>query len=375
MGLFDRIFRRPANTNVEEIVAEPGESFIIGAERVADIITQGIEKGDLSEVSIRLDSIYSDDGTREKYVFNHPDIRHWLVAMAIWGIFSLVFIYILYIESGTAILSDEYRSDSLYLMLISGLVLLMNVFLIKIAVTEVMFARRYHQYQNILKYKQVEIVDDLALMINKKNNYVERDLIKAVGSKLIPQGHFSRNKVAFMVSDRTYERYKEHRAEYDRYLKNFIEERNRMKTRSKETEDLLEQGREYVQKIRDCNDIIKDKDISDKLDRMEKVVASIFHEVDINPAQSDKLGVFMGYYLPTTEKLLESYIEMGERRVKGQALTKSQKDISSALDSINGAFESLLERFFVEQEIDIASDISAMETIMTQEGLVNNGIE
>ena len=58
-----------------------------------------------------------------------------------------------------------------------------------------------------------------------------------------------------------------------------------------------------------------------------------------------------------------------------QVLTKSQKDISNALDSINGAFESLLERFFVEQEIDIASDISAMETIMTQEGLVNNGIE
>ena len=47
MGLFDRIFRRSANTNVEAIVAEPGESFIIGAERAADIITQGIEKGDL----------------------------------------------------------------------------------------------------------------------------------------------------------------------------------------------------------------------------------------------------------------------------------------------------------------------------------------
>ena len=90
MGLFDRIFRRSANTIVEEIVAEPRESFIIGAERAADIITQGIEKGDLSEVSIRLDSIYSDDGTREKYVFNHPDIRHWLVAMAIWVIFSLI---------------------------------------------------------------------------------------------------------------------------------------------------------------------------------------------------------------------------------------------------------------------------------------------
>ena len=147
-----------------------------------------------------------------------------------------------------------------------------------------------------------------------------------------------------------------------------------MKTRTKETEEILEQGREYVQKIRDCNDIIKDKSISDKLDRMEKVVSAIFHEVDINPAQSNKLGVFIGYYLPTTEKLLESYIDIDEKKVKGRALQNAQRDISNALDSINDAFESLLERFFEEQELDVASDISAMETIMTQEGLVDNGI-
>ena len=142
-----------------------------------------------------------------------------------------------------------------------------------------------------------------------------------------------------------------------------------MKERTPETEDLMQQGQEYVEKIRDSNDIIKDKDISKKLDRMERVVAAIFHEVDVNPAQASKLSVFMNYYLPTTEKLLEEYIDLDEKGVKGKNTEKTQAEISRALDSINEAFEGLLGRFYQEQERDVTSEIYAMEVIMKQEGL------
>ena len=93
----------------------------------------------------------------------------------------------------------------------------------------------------------------------------------------------------------------------------------------------------------------------------------------MNPAQANKLGVFMSYYLPTTEKLLEAYIDLDEKKVKGKSSQKTQKDIANALDSINNAFEGLLERFFQEQERDITSEIFAMEAIMKQEGLRTEG--
>ena len=376
MGIFGKFFNRSTTSYPEEIITfEQNESFIVGAERAAGIVTQGLESGDISSVSSKLNDLYLESDSREKYVFDPPKNLYWYIAVVIWTLFSIVFLYILYIEAGTALLSEAFRSDALYMLIISGIIVVLNVVVIKSAFDEVLFSKRYQRYQTILRYKQIELVDDMTLVINKKASIVENDLKKAVRLKLIPQGHFSRNKMAFMVSDRAYRKYKENRAEYDRYFKNFTEERNRMKSRTKETEDLLSQGHEYVQKIRDCNNIIKDKEISEKLNRMEKIVAAIFHEVDINPAQSNKLGVFMGYYLPTTEKLLETYINMDEKRVNSMTIKKAQKDISYALDSINDAFDCLLERFFEEQEIDIASDISAMETIMTQEGLVNNGIE
>ena len=142
-----------------------------------------------------------------------------------------------------------------------------------------------------------------------------------------------------------------------------------MKTRTPEVEDILIRGKEYLQKIRDSNALINDSRITAKLDQMERVVAAIFHEVDVNPKQADKLGVFMNYYLPTTEKLLETYIDIEEKIEKGATLRGTLVKISGSLDNINAAFETLLEQFYKEQALDVASEVSAMEVIMKQEGL------
>ena len=187
--------------------------------------------------------------------------------------------------------------------------------------------------------------------------------------KLIPQGHFGRENLIFIVSDELYEKYKDKQAVYDRYYRKQVEERLRMKERTKEIQAVLNQGQVYIDKIHESSDIIKDKIISQKLDRMESVVSMIFYEVDVNPQNADKLGMFMNYYLPTTEKLLESYIEIDEKQIKGKSLKKTKKDIEGAIDKIIDSFEGLLDKFYQEKELDIATDISAMEILMKQDGL------
>jgi 5-bromo-4-chloroindolyl phosphate hydrolysis protein len=142
-----------------------------------------------------------------------------------------------------------------------------------------------------------------------------------------------------------------------------------MKERSKEMTQIMESGKNYVDKIHQSNDIIRDKAISQKLERMETIVAMIFHEVDINPKQADKLGLFLNYYLPTTEKLLNAYIDLDEKQVKGKSLDRAKREIENSLDTINTSFEAILDRFYQEQEMDIASDISAMEIMMKQDGI------
>ena len=182
--------------------------------------------------------------------------------------------------------------------------------------------------------KNIEIIDDLAAYSNVNPSIVIKDLNKAVKMKLIPQGHFGRDNMIFIVSNEIYDEYKNKQAVYDRYYRKQIEERLRMKERTKEMQMIMDQGQGYVDKIHESNDIIKDKIISQKLDRMESVVSMIFHEVDVNPNNADKLGMFMNYYLPTTEKLLEAYIDIDEKKVKGKSLEKTKKDFENRIKKL-----------------------------------------
>ena len=48
---------------------------------------------------------------------------------------------------------------------------------------------------------------------------------------------------------------------------------------------------------------------------------------------------------------------------------ETKKDIEGAIDKIIDSFEGLLDKFYQEKELDIATDISAMEVLMKQDGL------
>ena len=91
----------------------------------------------------------------------------------------------------------------------------------------------------------------------------------------------------------------------------------------------------------------------------------IFREIDADHEKADSLGMFLNYYLPTAEKLLESYVSIEE---KGSS-NKAKKEIEKAINTIIVGFESILEKLYERYEIDIESDIEAMELSMKQEGL------
>ena len=351
----------------------PNEKFMDAAEKIENNVNRIIKNSKFEVVTKKLEKISLENKNKERFVFERPPLLRWVIPLLLSVAFTVVFLYFFAIFIGTFFYSSSHRIYGIYGMSIIAVIVMVNILVSRKTIKEIRFSKRYDDYQNVLRYRSIGIVDDLAEMIEVDRKIVEKDLTKAIKNNLIPQGHFGRDNVIFMVSDAVFDKYSKRKAIYDRYFRKLLEERNRMKEHSKEIEELLEQGEEFIGKIRDSSDLIKDKEVTKKLDRMEKVVSAIFHEVDMNPAQANKLGVFMSYYLPTTEKLLEAYIDLDEKKVKGKSSQKTQKDIANALDSINNAFEGLLERFFQEQERDITSEIFAMEAIMKQEGLRTEG--
>ena len=371
MGLFDFLPFTEKDGSESNEAAEKNTvgTYMEGAERAANIISQGIDIGDISGITVGLADLSNSLGAHDRYVFKPFKKLGTKKKILSYAILSLPFLYFVILFYWTARYSDELQTWGTGGLVLSMLVILANIALIGKAVSEDRFMKRYARYYKELRFKKTELTDNLTDTLSINSQSVIQDLKRAVREKLIPHGHFGHANKVFMVSDQMYSEYISRQADYDRYYDQKLAERKRAKERTPEIEDVLRKGQEYIAQIHKSNDIIKDKGISDKLDRMEDIVTAIFHEVDLDPSQAKNLGMFIDYYLPTTGKLLETYIDMDEKTVKGKNIKKMQKEIAEALGSINNAFECLLEKFYDEKEMDIASEIKVMGAVMKQDGL------
>ena len=71
----------------------------------------------------------------------------------------------------------------------------------------------------------------------------------------------------------------------------------------------------------------------------------------------------------TAAELLNSYDKLSRQRVKGENIQKTMFEMEGMMETIAGAFEKQLDSLFDDDALDIAADISVMESILKQEGL------
>ncbi len=81
----------------------------------------------------------------------------------------------------------------------------------------------------------------------------------------------------------------------------------------------------------------------------------------------------MEYYLPMTIKLLKAYEELDGQPVQGENIVNSKKEIEDTLDTLNTAYEKILDNLFQDTAWDVSSDISVLQTLLAQEGLMDDG--
>lgn len=122
-----------------------------------------------------------------------------------------------------------------------------------------------------------------------------------------------------------------------------------------------------LQAIRRANDRIDDPVLSAKIDRLEAVTGQIFRVIEDKPAKKAAAGTFLNYYLPTTQKLLDSYADFEETGVSGQNLDQAKSRIEETMDNIILGFEHQLDELYREAAMDIDSDIRVMETMLRRD--------
>lgn len=238
-------------------------------------------------------------------------------------------------------------------------------------------AKRYKQYVQKLTGKDYCAIDDLAAAVGRKRKFVLKDLQNMIDRRFFLEGRFDEKKTTFLGTNAVYEQYllaqesMKQREEREARKKAEGEKIFSNPHMTEESRQLLKEGRSYIRHIRECNDAIPGEEISAKLYRLEEIMTRIFNQVEKQPQLAADLRKFMNYYLPTTAKLVEAYKELDAQPVEGDNISRTKKEIEETLDTINEAFEKLLDSFFEEKAWDISSDISVMKSMLKQDGMTD----
>lgn len=225
-------------------------------------------------------------------------------------------------------------------------------------------------------------VKELASMIGRTEKKTLKDLQRMSLKGWFRQPHFDESKKCFITSDRMYQEYmrldlqrKEETARLEEKRKEEVKRAKDLDSKlSPEVRKVIEAGDSFIEKIHACNDAIPGEEISAKISHMEMLVDRIFDRVEQNPETVSDVRKLMDYYLPTTIKLLEAYRDLDSQPVEGENIRVSKGEIEATLDTLNHAFEKILDDLFHRTAWDVSTDISVLNTMLAREGLKDDGI-
>ena len=214
-------------------------------------------------------------------------------------------------------------------------------------------SRRSQRYILAIGNTDAMPIDEIAKRVNRKPAQAEKEL-----QKLIDKGYLGED--AYIDYERGY---------FLRFGATLEEEEPAVREAPVQpTPKEVQEGYSGIlRNIRHANDRIADPVLSRKIDRLEQVSAQIFKEVEEHPAKRNSIHTFFDYYLPTTQKLLDTYADFEETGVEGENLREAKERIEQTMDLIVAGFEHQLDQLYSSDAMDVASDIKVMEAMLKRD--------
>lgn len=213
--------------------------------------------------------------------------------------------------------------------------------------------KRYGKYLSVIGERGAVCVGELARTLGFSESRVERDI-----QKMLDKGYFGEQAYLNVELGCLF---RDGQADAD-----FRKAQAEKDPKPDSAEDGGEYGR-ILQDIRKANDAIADPVLSEKIHRLEEITRRIFRSVEADPRKKEKIGTLLSYYLPATQKLLDSYAQFEAVGIEGENLHRAKERIGRTMDAIVAGFEHQLDELYQADAMDVDSDIRVMESMLRRD--------
>ncbi len=275
---------------------------------------------------------------------------------------------------------------------IDALLAIGSIFLLRYGLRRISLARRYDTYRRVIGSREACTLAELSQQVGHKVKFVRGDVRALIVKGLFREGRLSSSGRTLVLTEGAYAAVEEQeraaaaarKARRSQPVEAKVERIEPEKAAQDEVpfdvdgapesvRPLLRRGAAYLAEIEEANEAIDDAAVSAKVDRISCVATNIFAYAAEHPEVASDLERFMNYYLPTTVKLLKAYDDLEEQPVQGVNISTSRKEIEGTLDTLTVAFERLLDSIFRDMTWDVSADISVLNDVLAQEGLIDKG--
>lgn len=215
-------------------------------------------------------------------------------------------------------------------------------------------------------------IDNVARSTGQSAKKVLRRIKTLLKHGYFPQGRIDDENSTLILTDEVYNQYL---ATKKAAQKDIIDTSARVvddDENSDELKQMIAEGTDYINRLHRLNDNIPGEVITNKLSRLEVLLKEIFTRVKEHPEQMSRMHELMDYYLPTMIKLVSAYEEYDKVSEPGKDIVDAKKDIENTLDTINVAFNKLLNNLFKDSVWDVTTDAQVLKTMLAQKGLADN---
>ena len=212
--------------------------------------------------------------------------------------------------------------------------------------------KRYARYLAVMGDRAAVPVEELARKLGYSRRQVEKDLGRMLDKDYFGAAAYLNEELGYLF--RT--------AEADAELA-----RSRAAAKAAAAEQTEKGFSGVLRDIRRVNDRIADPVLSEQIGRLEDITARIFRVVENDPAKRSRIDTFLNYYLPTTQKLLDSYAEFESAGVEGENLRQAKENIRRTMENIVEGFAHQLDALYKADAMDVDQDIRVMESMLRRD--------
>lgn len=364
----DRAIRDDNFKDVSDVIEKSVENAIYYTKTGAGAVMRGFRRGINKEEEVLK---VNRDPSKVSQNARTPGAWFWLRNTVALGAVGSLFITLIALIEWVRFFDGVYFLAALFILIATIVFGLATLYTHQ----QMILARDFFRIRREIGDNPILTTDDISTALNKPKSEVVKELNAMIKKDLFPQGRVVEGGELLLLDRPSYDAYKAHYQGHSVYVEETPRPIEKEEEREAIEDDRAKALADYGDKLSEYKSATQSEELRHRIERLEKLLASIDHAVEGDPRRVEELNKFTDYYAPTTMKLIHRYIQFESSSVITDSIRSTMSDILHSLDTVTAAYEKLLDTLYKDDLLELKAEMNVMQTVMKQDGLFDQDLK